>query len=103
VLSDPIEERLFVDAFKRLHWEVSYADDLAALIELLNSAEPEIALTDDLRVLRAIKQEGRDRGTSRDELADERPSAFKASILAGAEHVIIRPVDPDDPLGFSSV
>jgi CheY-like chemotaxis protein len=101
VLSDRAEERLFVNAFERLHWEVAYADDLAALVEVLRSAAPDIALTDDLRVLRTIKHEDRDGGTALVALADERPAAIESAKRAGAEHVIVRPVDPNDPLGFS--
>jgi DNA-binding response OmpR family regulator len=101
VLGDPTEETLFVDAFQRLHWEVELADDAATLVELLITSQPEIVLTDDLRVVRFTKHvPGTKRTCSIVVLADDRNSAVEAATIAGAEHVIVRPVDPVDPLGF---
>ena len=100
-LSLLFERKAFSEAFHKLGWRVTDAFDLVDVFGALKSEEFEIVLTDDSSFIRVFSETKCTAKADVVAVANESEEAVKEAWSAGADWVVVRPVDPDDPLGFN--
>jgi hypothetical protein len=98
-LSQPREEELFCDSFRRLGWRVWVAN-FAEVVFTIDAFKPKVILTDQTILAPALRAFMLGKLVSIVVVADD-DEAERVAYAEGADFVIVRPIDPDDPLGFT--
>jgi DNA-binding response OmpR family regulator len=99
-LLDTQEEDLFTRAFEGRNWRVLIADDLIDLIAAIEDS-PRLVITDDPGFARLLPENWEEASPPVMVVVDDRDTAVQGAWRAGADWVITRPFNPEDPIGFN--
>ena len=99
-LEDSIERSILAEAFHGLGWKIHNINFCVALITLV---EPDLIISDDPCIIADISDVYTKGLPDVVILVDGRESAIEGAWNAGADCVLIRPLDPRDPLGLTKL
>lgn len=101
-LLDDAEARCFEQAFRLLGWYVMRYLSGATEAEtiLLGGPRATLVLTDDPSLKRRAAAAGLSPVPDFVVVTDNRESAYEGAYRAGADWVVLRPINPNDPLGM---
>ena len=102
-LSSPRELRLFIDAWKRLGWNVISVNEQKEFVQFLFSGEADLFVTDRLKKLRIIRKLLPPSRLPRTRLVADDLRHAKSAWKAGAEAVMVRSIQHDDFFNYDVV